>query len=68
MTRLPSYLGVCPHCKARVALSARVCAGCARPLAPGVAERAAAKEGLYGHRAQREPAPDDQEGHAPAAD
>lgn len=59
---LPSYLGICPNCKARVALSARACAGCGRRVAPGEAERAAAREGLYGYRVPREPAREENEG------
>lgn len=59
---LPSYLGLCPNCRARVALAARACAGCGRRLAPGEAEKAAAKEGMYGRRVPREPAPGEDEG------
>jgi hypothetical protein len=60
--KLPPYLGICPHCKARVALSASACAGCGRALAPGEAEKAAAREGLYGHRDSPESADDTGEG------
>jgi hypothetical protein len=59
---LPTYLGLCPYCKARVALAARACAGCGRRLAPGEAERAAAREGMYGRRVPRQPAPEEDEG------
>lgn len=62
MTRLPTYLGICPHCKARVALAARACSGCGHKLAPGEAERAAAREGMYGHRVPRQPAAEEGDG------
>lgn len=63
--RLPSYLGICPHCKARVALNAKTCAGCGRVLTPGEAEKAAAKQGLYGHNASPEPSDEASKGAAP---
>lgn len=60
--RLPSYLGICPNCKARVPLTSRDCAGCGRRLPPGEAEKAAAREGLYGHRGSRQSDDETQEG------
>jgi hypothetical protein len=41
---VPSYLGLCPYCRTRVALEAKVCPVCVRPFLREEARRLAEEE------------------------
>jgi hypothetical protein len=44
---LPTYLGLCPNCQSRVAVAAKICVSCRKPLRTGEAQRTAQAKGLY---------------------
>src|SRR3982751_6525801 len=44
---LPSYLGICPNCRSRVAVVAKICVKCGHVLRTGEVQKAAEEDGLY---------------------